>query len=110
MYNKIVMATATTKTIYTHITKDPKVCSGRACIDGTRLRVMDIVALLEEGYAPEKMLKVFAAPLTLAQVHAALAYYYDHKEEVDASFAEQDQAEKDHERKRTEYLKNHAQR
>jgi uncharacterized protein (DUF433 family) len=104
------MATATTKTVYSHITKDPKVCGGRACIDRTRVRVMDIVALLEEGNAPEKMLNVFAVPLTLAQVHAALAYYYDHKEEIEASFAEQDQAENDFERKRAEYLKTQTQR
>ena len=103
------MATATTKTVYSHITKDPKVCGGRACIDGTRVRVMDVVALLEEGYAPERMLNVFAVPLTLAQVYAALAYYYDHKEEIEASFAEQDQAENDHERKRAEYLKTQTQ-
>jgi uncharacterized protein (DUF433 family) len=100
------MAT-TARTVYSHITKDPEVCGGRACIDGTRIRVMDIVALLEEGYSPEKMLNVFAVPLTLAQVHAALAYFYDHKEEIEASFADQDQAEKDHKRKRAEYLKNH---
>ena len=103
------MATATTKTVYSHITKDPRVCGGRACIDGTRVRVMDVVALLEEGYAPERMLNVFAVPLTLAQVYAALAYYYDHKEEIEASFAEQDQAENDHERKRAEYLKTQTQ-
>jgi uncharacterized protein (DUF433 family) len=101
------MATTTARTVYSHITKDPEVCGGRACVDGTRIRVMDIVALLEEGYAPEKMLNVFAVPLTLAQVHAALAYYYDHKEEIETSFAEQDQAEKNHEQKRAEYLKNH---
>jgi uncharacterized protein (DUF433 family) len=100
----------TARTVYSHIAKDPEVCGGRACIDGTRIRVMDIVALLEEGYAPEKMLNVFAVSLTLAQVHAALAYYYDHKEEIEAFFAEQDQAEKDHERKRARYLKNNTKR
>ena len=109
-YNRNVMATTTARAVYSHITKDPKVCGGRACIDVTRIRVMDIVALLEEGYAPEKMLNVFAVPLTLAQVYAALAYYYDHKEEIEASFAEQDHADNDHERKRAEYLKTQTQR
>ena len=104
------MTSETVKAVYSHITKDPKVCGGRASIDGSRIRVMDIVALLEEGYAPEKMLNVFATSLTLAQVYAALAYYYDHKEEVEVSFAEQDQAEEAHEQRRAEYLKNHAQR
>ena len=79
---------ATTSTIYAHITKDPEVCGGKACIDGTRIRVMDIVALEREGYVPEKMLNVFAVPLTLGQVHAALAYYYDHQAEIEASFTD----------------------
>jgi uncharacterized protein (DUF433 family) len=100
------MGATTAKTVFSHITKDPKVCGGRACIDGTRIRVMDIVALLEEGITPEKMLTMFAVPLTLAQVHAALAYYYDHKDEIEASFNEQDQAEEDHERHRANYIKN----
>jgi uncharacterized protein (DUF433 family) len=103
------MAT-TTSMFYAHITKDPDVCGGKACIDGTRIRVMDIVALESEGYAPEKMLNVFAVPLTLGQVHAALAYYYDHKDEIEASFAEQEQGEKESERKRAEFLKRHGKR
>ena len=38
------MATAA-KTVYSHVTKDPEVCGGKACIDGTRIRVVDIVSL-----------------------------------------------------------------
>ena len=108
-YTRSVMAT-TTSTVYAHITKDPEVCGGKACIDGTRIRVMDIVALETESYAPEKMLNVFAVPLTLGQVHAALAYYYDHKDEIEASFAEQERGEKESERKRAEFLKRHGKR
>jgi uncharacterized protein (DUF433 family) len=103
------MAT-TTSTVYAHITKDPDVCGGKACVDGTRIRVMDIVALEHEGYVPEKMLNVFAAPLTLGQVHAALAYYYDHEDEIDASFTEAHEDAIESERKRTEFLKRHSKR
>jgi len=39
-----VVATAV-ETVYPHITKSPSVCSGRACVAGTRVRVMDIVSL-----------------------------------------------------------------
>ena len=56
------------------------------------------------------MLNVFATPLSLAQVYAALAYYYDHTEEIEASFAEEDKAEEEHERKRAEYLERRAAR
>jgi uncharacterized protein (DUF433 family) len=104
------MATTAGKNVYSHITKDPGVCGGKACIDGTRISVKDIVCLHEEGYSPEKMLNVFATPLSLAQVYAALAYYYDHTEEIEASFAEEDKAEEEHERKRAEYLKRRAAR
>ena len=40
------------------------------------------------GFEPEEMLRMYAVPLTLAQVHATLAYYYDHPEEIDASTRE----------------------
>ena len=98
------MATTTPSTVYAHITKDSEVCGGKACIDGTRIRVMDIIALEREGYVPEKMLNVFAVALRLGQVYGALAYYYDHKDEIEASFEEQEQGEKESERKRAEFL------
>jgi len=104
------MASATKKSVYSHITKDPEVRSGHACIDGTRIRVMDIVCLLKEGYTPEQMVNVFSASLTLAQVHAALAYYYDHPEEIQAAFEEEDRLEAELDQKRAEYLKNRATR
>lgn len=54
----------------------------RAFIVGTRVRVQDIYVDSEViGKSPEEI--VVALPhLTLAQVHAALAYYFDHREEI----------------------------
>jgi uncharacterized protein (DUF433 family) len=54
----------------------------RAFIAGTRVRVQDIYVDSEVlGKAPEEI--VAALPhLTLAQVHSALAYYFDHRSEV----------------------------
>ena len=97
------MATAA-KTVYAHITHNPKVLGGRACIDNTRIRVLDIVQLQREGKKPEEMLDVFAVPLTLAQVHAALAYYYDHSEEIEGAYRESERREAEYERDRDEYL------
>jgi uncharacterized protein (DUF433 family) len=102
------MATTTARVVYSHITKDPGVCGGEACIDGTRITVKDIVCLHEEGHTPDQMLHVFATPLTLAQVYAALAYYHDHTEEIEASYAEEDKTMDESERKRAEYLKRHS--
>jgi uncharacterized protein (DUF433 family) len=81
------MATAA-KTIATHITKDPRVCGGKACIDSTRIRVMDIVLLYRRRLKPEDMIEYFSVPLSLAQVHGALAYYYDHLEEIEGDIAD----------------------
>jgi uncharacterized protein (DUF433 family) len=84
----LIMATAA-KTVFPHITTDPQVCHGRPCIAGTRVRVMDIVAAHEQGLSPAELQNHFdTRPLTLGEIHAALAYYNDHKDEVEADFAE----------------------
>ena len=83
-----LMATAKAVIVYSHITKDPEVCGGRACIDGTRIRVLDIVGLHRRGMKAEDMLKTYASQLTLAQVYAALSYAYDHPDEIEAALEE----------------------
>jgi uncharacterized protein (DUF433 family) len=54
----------------------------RAFIAGTRVRVQDVYADSQvHGKSPEEI--VTSLPhLTLSQVHAALAYYYDHRDEI----------------------------
>ena len=76
-------------------------------IDDTRIRVLDIVQLQQEGRKPEEMLDVFAVPLTLAQVHAALASYHDHPQEFEAAARESEAWEAEHERNRADYLSRH---
>ncbi|SRR6266540_1702314 len=72
------------KTSYAYITKDPIVCRGKACIQGTRIRVLDIVAAAEHlGMSPDEICDQYPE-LTLAQVHSALAYFFDHREEIQA--------------------------
>jgi len=85
------MATAP-KLVYAHITRDPDVRGGKPCIDGTRLAVVDIALLHMRGYQPEEMQNYYMRPLTLAQVHSALAYYFDNREEIDSYFEESEQA------------------
>ncbi len=91
------------KTVYPYITKDPEVCGGKACIDGTRIRVMDIVSLKRQGYDPERMLEAYPS-LSLAQIYAALSYSYEHADEIEASFDEDRAWEAEHERAKAEYL------
>ncbi|HXB22042.1 MAG TPA: DUF433 domain-containing protein [Candidatus Solibacter sp.] len=65
----------------THIRIDE---SGVAWIDNTRVKVIEVALdKLVHGSSPEEI--HFQYPhLSLAQVHAALAYYYDHQSELDA--------------------------
>ena len=72
--------------VYPHITKIPGVCGGKATIDGRRVRVMDIVFLHQDGYSPEEILGEYDF-LGFAQVHAAMAYYYDgNQQEIESAF------------------------
>jgi uncharacterized protein (DUF433 family) len=67
-----------------HITKTPGVCGGKACIAGHRIRVSDIVVWHERrGYSPDAIVDMFPG-ITLADVHAALTYYFDHRDEIEA--------------------------
>jgi uncharacterized protein (DUF433 family) len=67
-----------------HITKTAGVCGGKACISGHRIRVLDIVVLHEHrGHSPDEIVGMFPG-LTLSDVHAALAYYFDRRAEIQA--------------------------
>jgi len=69
-----------------HIAKTPGVCGGRACIAGHRSRVMDIVGWHERrGYTVAQVVEMFPG-ITRAGIHAALAYYYDHPNEIEGDF------------------------
>ena len=102
------MATArTVVAAYPHIEKTPGVCGGKPCIEGTRIRVLDIVGLHLRGLKPEDMLDTYAQRLTLAQVYSALAYYHDHKAEIEAEIREDRKAAARIDRDRARFLKQH---
>jgi len=76
-----------------HISIDPDVRGGQPSIAGTRLTVADIAIMhLKLGIALEEIAAKYH--LTLADVHAAMTYYYDHRSAIeqsitdDAAFAE----------------------
>jgi uncharacterized protein (DUF433 family) len=73
---------AATPTEMPHIVTDPYVYGGRPIIEGHRIAVIDVAVWMQQGMTPVQIAKEF--DLTLAQVHAALAYYYDHQAELDA--------------------------
>jgi uncharacterized protein (DUF433 family) len=98
------------KFVFSHITKSPKVCGGAACIDATRIRVIDIVQAQSEGLTPEEIQKLFAIPLTLAQVYSALAYADENQDEIGALYADLKAVEEQIERECEAYLKNRSAR
>jgi uncharacterized protein (DUF433 family) len=70
-----------TSTTYQHVQLD---ANGVPILSGTTLKVVELVmAQIAYGWSPEEL--HFQHPdLSLGQIHSALAYYWDHKEELDA--------------------------
>ena len=99
---KAVMATAAS-VVYSHITKHPGVRGGKACIDDTRISVVDVVILLEQGLDAQQVIERYPS-LNLAQVHAAISYYHENPKELAADLAEDAAAEPDHEGRKAEYM------
>ena len=64
------------------IVSDPDIRSGRPVVNGTTLRVSDIVSWYNfGGLTAEDIAQHFQ--LELGQVHAALAYYFLNKQSID---------------------------
>ena len=71
-----------------HIAISADTCSGHTRVAGTRIRVANIVLWTEQGLSPEEI--VAAHPqLNLADVHAALAFYFDNRSDMDRLIAEE---------------------
>lgn len=70
------------------IVSTPGTCGGRPRIDGHRITVEDIAIWHERmGMSPDEIAATYPG-ITLADVHAALAYYHDHREQIDADIRE----------------------
>jgi uncharacterized protein (DUF433 family) len=67
-------------------------------IRGTRIRVEDVVVWYErQGMSVSEIVEGFPH-ITRADVHAALAYYWDHKDELDRVWGEADAWVEEHRR------------
>ncbi len=70
-----------TRTLDRHIEATPDVAGGQPRIAGRRITVKDIAIWSERvGMSPDQI--ATEHELTLAQVYAALAYYFDHIDEI----------------------------
>ena len=52
---------------------DPKICSGKPCIRGTRIMVKNILGMIAGGYTNERILEVYPE-LAAEDISAALDY------------------------------------
>ena len=92
-------AAAATVDIGSLITRTPGICGGRPRIAGTGVSVRRVVLWYRFGLAPEEIADRIGH-LSLAQVHAGLAYYHANREAIEADLAteesEADRLEKEH--------------
>jgi uncharacterized protein (DUF433 family) len=66
------------------IVRTPGTCGGKPRIDGHRIKVEHIAVCYERmGMRPDEIVSSHPT-INLAQVNAALSYYYEHKQEIDA--------------------------
>lgn len=59
-----------------HITTDPDICHGQACIRGTRIMVSVVLDNLAEGLSEAEILESYPT-LTSEAIQAAIAYAAD---------------------------------
>ncbi len=75
--------------VSTGIVRKPEIRGGRPCIEGTGIRVTDIVTAVQLDYSRDEIAQDF--DLCLEQVDAALLYYERNKPVVDADIKQQDE-------------------
>jgi len=72
---------------YPYITSDSEIAGGAAIVEGTRITVRTIAGYYQMGMDVDEILMTLSH-LTPAQVHSALAYYFDNQDEIDADLQE----------------------
>jgi uncharacterized protein (DUF433 family) len=75
-------------TAYRYLVKQPGVCGGRTIVANTRIGVHDVMGLILNGASIEDVRRSFP-DLTKAQIYECLAYYEDHRTEIEALVTEQ---------------------
>ncbi len=76
---------------YRNVESDVTRCGGQPVVAGTRIRVATILACYRQGMGVEEIVQQYPG-LRPADVHDALAYAYDHFDEIEAGLAADDEA------------------
>jgi len=73
------------------IATNPQICGGKPCIAGTRIRVQDVFVWHElQALSADEIVSLFPQ-LSMADVYAALTYYWDHRELIQTQMREEDE-------------------
>lgn len=74
------------------VVKDPEICGGDPILEGTRVRVSDVVVAVDHrGWTAEEVVQEFPS-LRIQDVYAALTYYYERPEEIRQEIQAREQA------------------
>ena len=76
------------KQSYRYITAIQGVRSGRPVIEGTRIAVHDVAGMIVAGSSIDDVVRSFPS-LSRAQLYECMAYYEDHRDEMDLLIARQ---------------------
>ena len=82
------MSLVARKIDYPYIISNPDIGGGRPVIAGTRITVNCIAGYYQLGMSIDEILDSLHH-LTPSQVHSALAYYFDHQDEIDLDLEEE---------------------
>jgi uncharacterized protein (DUF433 family) len=81
-YKERLRMTAQKKTAsHPYVERKKGICGGRSVIKDTRFPVSSVVISYQRGLTAEEILQEFPQ-LTPTQVYGALAYYFDHQDEI----------------------------
>ncbi len=83
----ILMSIAAKQLSYPHITYNSNIAGGAPIIEGTRITVRCIAGYYQMGMSVDEIMATLHH-LTPSQVHSALAYYFDHQNEVNKELEE----------------------
>lgn len=76
---------------YRNVETDSARCGGQPVIAGTRIRVATVLACYRQGMGVEEIVQQYPV-LRPGDVHDALAYAYDHMDQIEAGLAADDES------------------
>jgi uncharacterized protein (DUF433 family) len=74
---------SSTATVYPYITTNSAILGGVPIIEGTRISVRAIAGYYQMGMSVDEILTTLTH-LRPSQIHSALAFYFDYKNEIDS--------------------------